>query len=592
MTKYTIPIDDYRFAFDALRLSEVSQLPGHEDLSWELIEQILVEAGRFASEVLLPLNRQGDEIGAKYEAGRVIAPPGFKEAYDQFVDGGWLSLTGPEEYGGQGLPHFMEYCLTEILGACNMAFIQYTGLTHGAAMAIEAHASDELKNLYLPKMISGIWSGTMCLTESHAGTDLGLLRTRAQPDNEGSYRVTGTKIFISAGEHELSENIVHLVLARLPDAPDGVGGISLFLVPKFIPSDNGLPGERNGVHCGSIEHKMGMKAAVACVMNFDGARGWLIGQPHQGLKAMFTMMNTERLLLSATGQGAAETAYQTAADYARERLQGRSLTGPKRPDLAADPIIVHPDVRRMLLTMRCSAEGGRALALWVLKHVDIAERHPDADRRAEANAFVALMTPVVKVWLSDAGIEAANLGMQVFGGHGYIREWGMEQILRDIRIVALYEGANGIQALDLVARKLPMENGRMIRHLYGPIEELIATHRDDPSLEDVIVPLEWMLDTLKRATDQLQTASVADRDALGAGSMDYLRIVALTALAQVWVSMAIEAERGTAASDGMRKGKRAMARFFFTRVAPQAQFYLAALEAGPGPLMELADASI
>lgn len=592
MTKYSIPIADYRFVHTALGLDELSSLPGHEDLSWDLIEQILLEAGRFGSEVLLPLNRQGDEIGAKFEDGKVTSPPGFKEAYDRFVDGGWLSLTGPGEFGGQALPHFMEYCVTEILSACNMTFLQYTGLTHGAAMAIEAHASEELKNTYLPNMISGVWSGTMCLTEAHAGTDLGLMRTKAQPGNDGTHMITGTKIFITGGEQDLSDNIVHLVLAKLPDAPEGAGGISLFLVPKFIPDENGALGERNTVTCGSIEHKMGMKGSVACVMNFDNAKGWIIGEPHKGLRAMFTMMNTERLLLSGMGQGAAEVSYQTAVDYARDRQQSRSISGAKRPDLAADPIIVHPDVRRMLLTMRSLGEGARALALWVMKHVDIADRHPDAATRADAAAFVALMTPVVKVWLSEIGIEAANHGIQVFGGHGYVREWGMEQILRDIRIVSLYEGANGIQALDLVARKLPMEKGRMVQHLFRPIEDLIAEHSDNAALAETIKPLEKLFGTLKRATAVLTEAGATDPDALAAGSMDYLKILSLTALGFVWAKMVITAETDTSFPQEQRDGKRAMARFFFARVSPQADSHMAALEAGPDTLMELADASV
>lgn len=592
MTEYTIPIDDYKFAYAAMGLDDVTGLPAHADLEWDLIEQILLEAGKFGREVLLPLNREADEIGAKFDQGRVTPPPGFKDAYDRYVEAGWPSLTGPEEFGGQGLPHFMEYCLTEIISANCMSFLQYTSLTHGAAMAIEAHASDALKAAYLPNLISGEWSGTMCLTEAHAGTDLGLLRTKAEPEADGSYRVTGTKIFISAGEHDLSSNIVHLVLARLPGAPAGVRGISLFLVPKFLPDANGQPGERNPVECVSIEHKMGMKGAVACSMSFEGARGWLVGEPHKGLNAMFTMMNTERLLLSASGQGAAEVAYQTAAEYARGRLQGRALTGAKHAELPADPIIVHPDVRRMLLSMRCFAEGARGLAIWVMKHVDIATHHPDAEIRREADALVALMTPVVKVCLTDGGAEAANTGIQVFGGHGYIREWGMEQILRDIRITSLYEGANGIQALDLVARKLPMEGGQMIQHLYRPIEQLIADHQSNPDLSPIVARLERSLETLKEATDSLMNQGGNDPDALGAGSMDYLRIVALTALGFVWTRMAVQAHSNADFASAQRDGKRAMADFFFAKVWPAAASHLEALKAGPEPLMALADAQV
>jgi alkylation response protein AidB-like acyl-CoA dehydrogenase len=454
-------------------------------------------------------------------------------------------------------------------------------------MAIEAHATEQLKALYLPKLLSAEWSGTMCLTESHAGTDLGLMRTRARPAGNGTYNIEGTKIFISAGDHDLSENIVHLVLAKLPDAPPGVRGISLFIVPKFLPDDQGAPGKRNQLHCGSIEHKMGMKGSVACVMNFDGATGWLVGEPHQGLKAMFTMMNTERLLLSGQGQGAAETAYQSAVAYARDRLQGRSMSGTKAPEKAADPIIVHPDVRRMLLTMKAHAEGGRAFALWVMRHVDVAARHPDPVERARAEAFVALMTPVVKTWLSDNGSEAANLGVQVFGGHGYIREWGMEQLVRDIRILQIYEGANGIQALDLVARKLPMEGGRMLRHLTDPIDDFLGGCSDKPEFGEFIAPLRRSRERLDRATAVMLDKAASDPDELGAASMDYLKIVGYLTQSFVWAKMAIAAQEQYTANPEFYGSKLATARFFFARMLPMADAHLAALEAGAAPIMSL-----
>jgi alkylation response protein AidB-like acyl-CoA dehydrogenase len=587
VTQYSIPFEDYRFVFDILDFGALTALPGLENATPELVEQILVEAGRFATDVLFPLNRQSDEVGVRFEGGAVITPPGFKAAYRKFSEGGWSGLTGPTKFGGQGLPHYLEYCLTEINSATCMSFIQYTGLTHGAAMAIEAHATEQLKALYLPKLLSAEWSGTMCLTESHAGTDLGLMRTRARPAGNGTYNIEGTKIFISAGDHDLSENIVHLVLAKLPDAPPGVRGISLFIVPKFLPDDQGAPGKRNQLHCGSIEHKMGMKGSVACVMNFDGATGWLVGEPHQGLKAMFTMMNTERLLLSGQGQGAAETAYQSAVAYARDRLQGRSMSGTKAPEKAADPIIVHPDVRRMLLTMKAHAEGGRAFALWVMRHVDVAARHPDPVERARAEAFVALMTPVVKTWLSDNGSEAANLGVQVFGGHGYIREWGMEQLVRDIRILQIYEGANGIQALDLVARKLPMEGGRMLRHLTDPIDDFLGGCSDKPEFGEFIAPLRRSRERLDRATAVMLDKAASDPDELGAASMDYLKIVGYLTQSFVWAKMAIAAQEQYTANPEFYGSKLATARFFFARMLPMADAHLAALEAGAAPIMSL-----
>ncbi|KEQ52298.1 acyl-CoA dehydrogenase C-terminal domain-containing protein [Sphingobium chlorophenolicum] len=587
MTQYAVPLEDYRFVFDALGLGELTEFDGWDMAQQDVVQQIVQEAGRYGADILFPLNRQADEIGAKFENGTVTVPPGFQEAYAQFREGGWPALTGPVEYGGQGLPFYLQYILTEIMAATCMSFAQYTGLTHGAAMAIEAHANEELKALYLPKLISGEWSGTMCLTESHSGTDLGLIKTRAVPAADGSYAITGGKIFISAGEHEMVDNIVHLVLAKLPDAPPGVRGISLFLVPKYLPDENGAPGARNGVSAGSIEHKMGMKGAVACVMNFEDATGWLVGEPHKGLHAMFTMMNVERLLLSAQGQGAAELAYQSSLAYARDRVQGRALSGAKYPTLAADPIIVHPDVRRMLLTMKAHAEGGRALALWVMKHVDIAERHPDPAEREKASDLVALMTPVVKVWLSDNGSEAANLGVQTFGGHGYIREWGMEQIVRDIRILQLYEGANGIQALDLVARKLPMKGGALLLRLTDPIDAHIEAYASSADHAEFIQPLVAIRAKLEQATALLRAKAESDPEELGAGSMDYLKIVGYAAQTFIWSKLAIEASERHGENAAFYSSKLATARFYISKLLPFADAHLVGLEAGAEPLMAL-----
>ncbi|OAH44666.1 acyl-CoA dehydrogenase [Sphingobium yanoikuyae] len=580
MAQYDLPSADFAFAWDALRLGDIASLPGFEDATEELVGQVIEQAGRFATGILLPLNRGADEEGAQLRDGSVAAPPGFREAYRLFCDGGWPGLTGTRDHGGQGLPAYLEYIVTEILASASMAFMQYTALTHGATMVLANHATAELQQVYLPRLISGDWAGTMCLTEPQAGTDLGLIRTRATPRDDGRHAIEGTKIFITAGEHDLTANIVHLVLARLPDAPPGIAGISLFLVPKYLPDDAGNPAQRNAVHCSSIEHKMGMKGAPACVMNFDGAEGWLIGEPHKGLRAMFTMMNTERLLLSAQGPAAAEVAYQSARTYAEGRAQGRALTGARDPGSLADPLIVHPDVRRMLLTMKAHAEGNRLLALWVMKHVDLASHHPDAATRADADALVALMTPIVKVWLSENGFEAANLGVQTLGGHGYIREWGLEQLVRDVRVVQIYEGANGVQALDLVARKLPMENGALLRHLTDPIEAFLAENARDDTLVEFLLPLSESLARLRRATAAMAELAGDDRDELGAASTDYLKIAGYAAQTYVW---AVAAKASTArldANPAFHAAKLNTARFFMARILPFAEAHLAALRSG------------
>ncbi len=464
MPAYKAPLRDMRYVlFELLGGDALTSLPGFEDFSRDTIDAVLEEAAKICEQVLQPLNRSGDEEGCAFENGVVRTPKGFKEAYDTFREGGWTGIACDPAYGGQGLPAAVNTLVEEMICASNLSFGMYPGLSHGAYVSVHGYGADELKETYLPKLVDGTWSGTMCLTEPQCGTDLGLLRTRAAPNGDGSYKITGTKIFISAGEHDLTENIIHLVLARLPDAPKGVKGISLFLAPKFLVKPDGSLGPRNGVACGSIEHKMGIKASSTCVMNFDGAQGWLIGEPHKGMQAMFAMMNAERLAVGVQGLGLAEASYQGAAAYARERLQGRALSGPKYPDKPADPLLVHPDIRRMLLTQRAYIEGSRALAVWAAKSLDIAKRHPDPAERAKAEDFIAVVTPVVKALMTDLGFEATNLGVQVFGGHGYIRENGMEQFVRDCRIAQIYEGANGIQALDLVGRKMPAHAGRFLR---------------------------------------------------------------------------------------------------------------------------------
>ncbi|MHC4481839.1 MAG: acyl-CoA dehydrogenase family protein, partial [Planctomycetota bacterium] len=469
MTVYTAPLDDMRFVLnELLHVEKLTELPGFEEATPDMVDAILGEAGKLCEEVLLPLNRSGDEEGCVFENGVVRLPQGFNDAYQAFVRAGWGALAGDPEYGGQGLPAAIGVMVKEMACSTNMSFAMLPGLTEGAYKLLERWATTEQKAKWLPKMVAGDWAGTMCLTEPQCGTDLGLIRTKAEPDGEDKYKITGTKIFISCGEQDATENIVHLVLAKLPDAPAGIRGISLFLVPKFLVKEDGSLGPRNGVACGSIEHKMGIKASPTCVMNFDGAEGYLIGPAHKGMRVMFTMMNDARLGVGMQGLGISEIACQSATAYARDRLQGRALTGAAEPGKPADPIIVHPDVRRMLMTMRAQTEGCRALAAWVAMNLDIAAKHPDEAARQEADDLVSLMTPIVKAFTTDVGSESANLGVQVYGGHGFIREHGMEQLVRDARIAQLYEGANGIQALDLVGRKMGQHTGRLLRRFFHP----------------------------------------------------------------------------------------------------------------------------
>ncbi|RLA31812.1 MAG: acyl-CoA dehydrogenase, partial [Gammaproteobacteria bacterium] len=549
MTAYAAPLRDMQFVYHELHgLDALAELPGYEEATPDIIDAVLEEAGRFCSEVLAPLNRSGDEQGCQLEAdGTVRTPDGFVDAYAQFVNAGWNTLSSAPEYGGQGLPHALDLMVQEMISAANMAFGMYPGLTEGAVNALEAHGSDTLRATYIEPLVLGRWAGTMCLTEAQAGTDLGLLRTRAQQRDDGSYAIDGTKIFISAGDHDLTENIVHLVLARLPDAPPGVKGISMFIVPKFLPGADGGLGDRNAVSVGSLEHKMGIRASATCVLNFDGATGWLVGEPHGGLRAMFTMMNAARIFVGVQGLGVAETAYQRAATYARERLQGRALKGAAAPDQAADPLTVHPDVRRMLLTMRAYVEGGRALEAWVSSALDTAQKHPDMARRSEADDFVALMTPIVKALLTDLGSEVTNLGVQVYGGHGYIREHGMEQLVRDARITQIYEGANGIQALDLVGRKLPAHFGRHLRTFFQPVQAYVEAHAGDPAMAPYVEPLAKAFARLQRATLWVATRGLADPEEAAAAASDYLRLFGLVAFAYLW---ARAAEAAMARPDG------------------------------------------
>ncbi|HXV22895.1 MAG TPA: acyl-CoA dehydrogenase C-terminal domain-containing protein [Alphaproteobacteria bacterium] len=588
MTVYSAPLDEMRFVlYDVLGAEPaLAELDGHEEHGRDLIDAVLEEAAKLCEERLLPLNRSGDEEGCHYENGVVRTPKGFKEAYDTFVAGGWTGLACAAEDGGQDLPKVVNLLVEEMICSANLSFGTYPGLSLGAYNAITLHASEELKRLYLPKLASGLWSGTMCLTEPHCGTDLGLIRTRAEPQGDGSHAVTGTKIFISAGEHDLTRNIVHLVLARLPDAPAGTRGISLFLVPKFLPKPDGGEGPRNGVACGGIEAKMGIKASATCVLNFDGAKGWLIGEPNKGMRAMFTMMNAARLAVGIQGLGLAETAYQSARAYARERLQGRALSGAVAPEKFADPIIVHPDVRRLLLTIKANTEAARALALWVGLALDLSERHPDPERRSEADDLVQLMTPIVKAALTDLGFAAANHGLQVFGGHGYIREWGMEQLVRDARITQLYEGTNGIQALDLVGRKLPTGTGRLLRRFFHPAMALVEEHQADPELAELILPFAKALGRLQQATAWLAQAGLKDPTEGGAAASEYLRLFALTAFAYMWVRMA-KAALARPDDAEFARTKLATARFFMARLLPESGALFQSLMSGAKPLMDI-----
>ncbi|MCA1909651.1 MAG: acyl-CoA dehydrogenase C-terminal domain-containing protein [Magnetospirillum sp.] len=591
MASYKAPLRDMRFVlYELMGGDELSQLPGYEEFTRDLIDPVLEEAAKVCEQVLHPLNRSGDEEGCTLENGVVRTPKGFVEAYKTFREGGWTSIACDPAYGGQGLPKAVNTLVEEMICSANLSFGMYPGLTHGAYVSLHGFGSDSLKDAYLPKMVDGTWSGTMCLTEPHCGTDLGLLRTKAVPQGDGSYKITGTKIFISAGEHDLTENIVHLVLARLPDAPAGVKGISLFLVPKFLPDSAGNPGERNGVSCGAIEHKMGIKASATCVMNFDDATGWLIGSAHKGMQAMFAMMNTERLSVGIQGLGLAEASYQGSVAYARERLQGRSLSGVKHPDKPADPIIVHPDVRRMLLTQRAYVEGCRALGAWAAKSLDVKNHHPDARVRQDADDFVQLITPVIKALMTDLGFESTNLGMQVLGGHGFIREHGMEQYVRDCRISQIYEGTNGIQALDLVGRKMPAHAGRLLRSFFHPVQAYIEAHMEDAVMGEFVQPLAKAFVRLQQATGQIARTGMAKPDEAGAAASDYLRLFGLTALAYLWARMAQQSLDQVDGEDGaFYRAKIGTARFYMERLLPQTGALFSAIMAGGKSMMDFAE---
>ncbi len=584
MPTYRAPLEDMRFVLhELIGSAQLAALPGYEDATPDMLDAVMDEASTLCEEVLFPLNQSGDAEGCRFENGEVQTPDGFIAAYRTFVEGGWPGLASAPEWGGQGLPLTLRFVVDEMMCSANLSFGMYPGLSHGAYIAILHHGSEELQRRFLPKLVDGSWSGTMCLTEAHAGTDLGILTTRAEPAGDGAYRITGSKIFITAGEHDLTSNIIHLVLARLPDAPDGTRGISMFVVPKFLPTEEGESGTRNAVACGSIEHKMGIKASPTCVINFDGATGWLVGEPHKGMRAMFTMMNEERLAVGMQGLGVAETAYQNAVAYARDRVQGRAPGGPVAPDQRADPIIAHPDVRRNLLLVRSFTEGARALSYWIGLHVDVAERHPDPATREAAADLVALMTPIVKAHFTDLGFESCNHALQVFGGHGYIREYGVEQFVRDARIGMIYEGTNGVQALDLVGRKLPAEGGRLVKRYFARVAALLEATKDDEQTRDIAAGLGRAFAKLQSSTMSIAQRGMQDPAEAAAVATDYLRLFGLVAIGHMWLWMAqTAAARLPDAADRATfyETKLRTARFYSTKVLPQATALGHAIEAG------------
>jgi acyl-CoA dehydrogenase len=592
MPTYKAPVGDVMFLLsDVFHIDRYNNLPGFADATPDLLEAVLDEAAKFCEDVLTPLNRVGDKEGCKrHPDGSVTTPTGFKEAYKRLTEGGWVGASSPAEFGGQGLPRVLSQAVSEFLISANMAFAMYPGLTQGAAAALVVHGTPEQKALYLPKLISGEWTGTMNLTEPQCGTDLGLTRTRAVPQPDGTYKITGTKIFISAGEHDLAENIVHLVLARIEGAPEGVKGISLFVVPKYLPTKDGGVGARNGVSCGSIEEKMGIHGNSTCVMNYDDATGWLVGEPNRGLNAMFVMMNEARLGVGMQGLAMSEVAYQNAAAYAKERLAGRALTGAKFKDKPADPIIVHPDVRRMLMTMRAFNEAARALVLWTALKADVAHRSGDAKERQAADDHMGLMTPVIKGVLTDQGFANTVMAQQVFGGHGYIAEHGMEQFVRDSRIAMIYEGANGIQALDLVGRKLPKDGGRALQAFLAEVSGFIKEHGGDANLAPFVKPLSQAVGELQQATMWFMQNALGNPDNAGAGSTDYMQLFGLVALGYMWCLIAQAAQAKGAATNGAgdpMAAKLVTGRFFAERLLPAATTHLARIKAGAASTMAL-----
>ena len=591
MPEYKAPQRDIKFVMqELLNCEQHYQKLGYEDASLDMVDAILAEAGKFSEQVVAPLNQSGDAEGCHWNKGVVTTPVGFKEAYHQFVEGGWPTLSQPVEFGGQGLPHSLNTALTEMFSGANHSFAMYPGLSHGALATIEAHGSEEQKQMFMPKLVVGDWTGTMCLTEPHCGTDLGMLRTKAELNDDGSYAITGTKIFISAGEHDLSDNIVHIVIARIPGSPEGSRGISLFIVPKFNVDDDGTKADRNGVSCGSIEHKMGINANATCVINFDGAKGYLIGKINHGLNCMFTFMNAARLGVAYEGVAAAEASFQGALTYAKDRLQMRSLSGVKNPEGPADAIIEHPDVRRMLLTQKSIAEGGRALVSYLAQLVDIQHAEKDEAIKADAETKLALLTPIAKAFLTELGFECTSHGVQIYGGHGFIKEWGMEQLMRDTRISCLYEGTTGIQALDLLARKILGSKGEILKPFGAEVTAFCVENAAEEAMQEFIQPIMNFGRDWQKMTETIGLKAMKNPDEIGAASVDYLMYSGYLTLAYFWAKMAKVAQQKLALGDedkAFYQAKIKTARFYFQRILPRAQGHAACVENGASSMMDI-----
>ena len=590
MPIYVAPLRDMQFVMHELLDVEsvFKKSAKYAEVDKETINQVLEEAGKFCTEVLLPLNQVGDQEGCqRLDDGSIKTPKGFKEAYQQFIDGGWAALACDENFGGQALPQLINSAVYEMMNSANQAWTMYPGLSHGAYECLHAHGTDYQKKTYLEKLVSGQWTGTMCLTEPHCGTDLGILKTKAEPVDDGTYRITGTKIFISSGDHDLSENIVHLVLARLPHAPEGSRGISLFAVPKLLPNEAGEPGASNQVTCGSLEHKMGIHGNATCVMNFDGSIGTLVGEPHKGLNAMFVMMNAARLGVGMQSVGLTEVAYQNSVIYAKERLQMRSLKEPQYPDKVADPIIVHPDVRRMLLTQRAYAEGARAFTYWVAFMIDLEQSEADSKKREEIGDMVALLTPIVKAFITDNAFIATNEGMQVFGGHGYIAEWGMEQFVRDARINMIYEGTNTIQSLDLLGRKVLGDMGSKLKKFGKLVEQFVDEEGGRRDMSEFIDPLVDVGEKVKKLTLELGMKAMTNKNEVGAAAVPYLRVVGHFVYAFLFAKMAKIALDKKDSGDDFYKAKLATARFYFAKLLPETAYQIRVARAGSESLMAL-----